>query len=219
MSHFGGDMEPSASRSARSSFSLAGSMRSVWKAPLVFSVFACSAFASMAFWTSFSMAGLLPAHEKPSGKRKFATLHVSPGPAASLQSASSFPWGSPATEAMSCGEDSAASCMASARSFTNFSPASMLSTPATVRAVYSPRERPATACTPSTASGLSFLSSSTAASPARYMQGWQNLVLSNRSSGPFRQRSRTSKPSMDFAVASISFTAGMSFTSFSIPTY
>mmetsp|Transcript_93338 Transcript_93338/g.207650 ORF Transcript_93338/g.207650 Transcript_93338/m.207650 type:complete len:226 (+) Transcript_93338:647-1324(+) len=120
---------------------------------------------------------------------------------------------------MLCLEASDASIIASPRNFTTFMPNSKSKTPATVRAVYSPRESPATACMRVVVSGLSCLSFSTPAKPPTYMAGWQYCVISSLDSGPFRQRSSKSKPRISCALTNISFTAGMSFTAESIFTY
>mmetsp|Transcript_41089 Transcript_41089/g.64998 ORF Transcript_41089/g.64998 Transcript_41089/m.64998 type:complete len:200 (-) Transcript_41089:304-903(-) len=102
--------------------------------------------------------------------------------------------------------------MASPLNFTTFNPVSKSKTPATASAVYSPRDRPATAWQRSTFSGFSLRSFSIAARPATNIAGWQAFVRSNSDSGPLRHRSSRLKSSMLAALSSISFTAGMSFT-------
>mmetsp|Transcript_43430 Transcript_43430/g.80941 ORF Transcript_43430/g.80941 Transcript_43430/m.80941 type:complete len:324 (+) Transcript_43430:435-1406(+) len=211
----------SASFRAASNFSLAGCMSFVWKPPDVFSILACRQ-PSVAFtfvsrrWT----AANVPAQEKPFGNKKLATWHTSEGASMlSAQSLSRTSWFRPATESIACWEASAASCIASPRSFTTFSPVSKSKTPATVSAVYSPKERPATAWQRFTLSGWSALSFSIPASPATYIAGWQNLVRSNSASGPLRQTSSKSKSRILFAVASMSLTAGRSLTPAIIFTY
>mmetsp|Transcript_52212 Transcript_52212/g.161729 ORF Transcript_52212/g.161729 Transcript_52212/m.161729 type:complete len:206 (-) Transcript_52212:524-1141(-) len=120
---------------------------------------------------------------------------------------------------MTWGDASAASCMASPRTFTIFRPVSKSKTPATVSATYSPKESPATAWQRSIRSGLVPRNFSMAARPPTYMAGWQNFVCSSLDSGPLMQRSSRSQPRIFSAVASISFTAGRSFTLLSIFTY
>ena len=69
------------------------------------------------------------------------------------------------TDAMPDGVASAAACMDSPRIFTSFKPSSNESASANVKAVYSPRERPATTSTASIAalpSGVIFIFSSAA---------------------------------------------------------
>mmetsp|Transcript_1313 Transcript_1313/g.2718 ORF Transcript_1313/g.2718 Transcript_1313/m.2718 type:complete len:204 (+) Transcript_1313:364-975(+) len=193
-SHLGGFISFSTSLSAARSFSFAGSMSFVWKPPEVFSSLACrqpSVF--WAFAMSFSIALCVPAQEKPFGKRKFAIWQTSLGPEMqSLQSFDRVSWSRPATESMLWGEASAASCMASPRSFTSLSPVSKVKTPATVSAAYSPRERPATPWQRSMRSGLSFRSFSMPARPPTYIAGWQCFVISSLDSGPFMQSSSKS---------------------------
>mmetsp|Transcript_147187 Transcript_147187/g.410011 ORF Transcript_147187/g.410011 Transcript_147187/m.410011 type:complete len:216 (-) Transcript_147187:125-772(-) len=157
------------------SFSSAGFMRGVWKAPCVFKTFAWSAPALSASSFSALIAGSVPATEKPLGKSSLAIWQCAPLPsflAASAQSSCTLGLSRPATESIACGLLEAASCMASARSFTSRRPSSKLKTPATQSAVYSPRDRPATACARVTASSLSSFSFSTPARPATNMAGW-----------------------------------------------
>mmetsp|Transcript_73883 Transcript_73883/g.196343 ORF Transcript_73883/g.196343 Transcript_73883/m.196343 type:complete len:239 (+) Transcript_73883:18-734(+) len=193
-SHLGGLILGSASMRAFSNLALAGFMNSVWKAPEVFRTFACKQPGSLsAFCCSRSTAGLLPAQEKPRGKRKFATVQMSvPLVFDSWQSLLRVSRSSPAMETIICGEACAASCMASPRNLTSFSPVSKSKTPAAHKAVYSPKDRPATALFRKTTSGLFRFSSSRAARPAMNIAGWQTLVCSSSSSGPLRQTLRTS---------------------------
>mmetsp|Transcript_21183 Transcript_21183/g.59908 ORF Transcript_21183/g.59908 Transcript_21183/m.59908 type:complete len:212 (+) Transcript_21183:311-946(+) len=174
-SHLGGFISFSTSLRAARSFSRAGSMSFVWKPPEVFSSLACrqpSVF--WAFAMSFSIALCVPAQEKPFGKRKFAIWQTSLGPEMqSLQSFCRVSWSRPATDSMLWGEASAASCIASPRSFTSRRPSSKVMTPAAQSAVYSPRERPAKAEALLTASSRSPLSFSTPARPAMKSAGWQ----------------------------------------------
>mmetsp|Transcript_39494 Transcript_39494/g.105982 ORF Transcript_39494/g.105982 Transcript_39494/m.105982 type:complete len:230 (-) Transcript_39494:14-703(-) len=109
--------------------------------------------------------------------------------------------------------------MASPRTFTSRRPSSKLMTPAAQRAVYSPKDRPAMTEQRSTASALSARSFSTPARPPMNIAGWQYLVSSSFSSGPLRQSSRTSQPSISLDFCNMSFTFGMSFTSANILTY
>mmetsp|Transcript_33569 Transcript_33569/g.101343 ORF Transcript_33569/g.101343 Transcript_33569/m.101343 type:complete len:361 (+) Transcript_33569:83-1165(+) len=219
-SHLGGFISDSTPRSAASNFSLAGCISRVWKAPDVLSSLACMrpSVASAFFWSA-SIAPTDPEHVKPLGKRKFAIWHTS---CSLLQESRHKPESTdsdkPATEIIACGDASAASCMASPRAFTSRRPASKLKTPATVRAVYSPSERPATALHRETQSGLSAFSFSMAAKPPMYSAGWAYFVSCKVSSGPSTQILRMSYPKTRLAVSSISLTAGRSFTSFSIPT-
>mmetsp|Transcript_73874 Transcript_73874/g.196313 ORF Transcript_73874/g.196313 Transcript_73874/m.196313 type:complete len:246 (-) Transcript_73874:568-1305(-) len=219
MSHRGGFIFGISSLSAFSNFSFAGSISEVWKAPDVFSSFACIAPAFSAASFSLVMAGVVPEHEKPLGKRTLAIWHTSPPLACSAQSFSSACCSRPATESMDCGRLLAASCIASPRTFTSCMPSSNVKTPAVQRAVYSPSERPATHPGRSTASGRDCLSFTRPAMPARNMAGWQMLVSSSVSSGPSMQIGSKSLPNTDFAIARYSFTSGLSFRPDSIFTY
>mmetsp|Transcript_7578 Transcript_7578/g.17367 ORF Transcript_7578/g.17367 Transcript_7578/m.17367 type:complete len:226 (+) Transcript_7578:146-823(+) len=203
----GGDILGSASSNALPSFSFAGAMRLVWNPPEVLRILACRAPAFSARSFNATMAFSVPAHEKPLGKSSLAIWQMAPLPsflAASLHRASSLLFSTPATDSIACLPTAAASCMASPRSLTSFSPSSKVKTPAAQRAVYSPRERPAQTWNLSTTSGLSPRSFSTPARPAMNITGWQYLVSSSFASGPFLQSSITSKPRMLFALASIS---------------
>mmetsp|Transcript_63446 Transcript_63446/g.186114 ORF Transcript_63446/g.186114 Transcript_63446/m.186114 type:complete len:220 (-) Transcript_63446:264-923(-) len=182
-------------------------MRLVWKPPEAFRNLACMAPAASACSFSAAMAGAVPAQEKPLGKRMLAIWHTSPPTASESQSSSSLSCSRPATDTMDCGLIRAASCIASPRTLTSSMPCSKVKTPAAQRAVYSPRERPATAPGRSTASGLDCLSFARPAIPARNIAGWQTLVSSSFSSGPFRQYSMMSKPSTALAVAMSSRTS------------
>mmetsp|Transcript_127326 Transcript_127326/g.354469 ORF Transcript_127326/g.354469 Transcript_127326/m.354469 type:complete len:205 (+) Transcript_127326:458-1072(+) len=168
---------------------------------------------------SLVMAGVVPEQEKPLGKRMLAIWQTSPPVACSIQSFSRACCSRPATETMDWGLLFAACAMASPRTLTSFMPSSKVKTPAVQRAVYSPKERPATHPGRSTASGRSFLSFSRPAMPARNMAGWQKLVSSSTSSGPLRQRSSKSLPVTDRAMAMYSLTFSSSFRPWSIFTY
>mmetsp|Transcript_122959 Transcript_122959/g.348513 ORF Transcript_122959/g.348513 Transcript_122959/m.348513 type:complete len:370 (-) Transcript_122959:89-1198(-) len=207
---------------AAESLSCAGCIRGVWKAPAVLRTLACMAPAFSAMGCRKLMAFSVPPTDLPLGKRWLEIWQTAPSPSfflASSQSGFSLASSRPATESISCLPICAASCMASPRSFTNFSASSKLRTPAAQSAVYSPRDRPAITEQRLTASGLSAFSFSTPARPAMNIAGWQYLVSSSFSSGPLRQRSSTSHPRMSFAFSSISFTAGMSFVDSIMPTY
>mmetsp|Transcript_127881 Transcript_127881/g.398286 ORF Transcript_127881/g.398286 Transcript_127881/m.398286 type:complete len:240 (-) Transcript_127881:24-743(-) len=180
---------------AAASFSAAGFIRGVWKAPAVFRTLACSAPAFSAMVLSSLMAFSVPPTEKPPGKRQFAIWQTAPGPsflAASTHRGLSLSPSRPATESISCLPMPAASCIASPRSFTSFSPSSKDMTPAAQSAVYSPNESPAMTEARVTASAFSSLSFSRPARPPMNIAGWQYLVSSSLSSGPFRQMSRMS---------------------------
>mmetsp|Transcript_3444 Transcript_3444/g.8008 ORF Transcript_3444/g.8008 Transcript_3444/m.8008 type:complete len:239 (-) Transcript_3444:732-1448(-) len=193
-SHLGGFILPSTPFKASSNLPFADAMREVWKPPDVLSNLACkqpSVFC--AFAMSFSMELCVPAQEKPLGKSSFAIWQTSFGPETqSLQSLSNTSFSRPATESMLCGDISAASCMTSPRSFTIVRHVSKSQTPATVRAVYSPNERPATAWQRSMRSGLDSFSFSMAARPPTYIAGWQKDVFSSLDSGPFKHNSNRS---------------------------
>mmetsp|Transcript_48809 Transcript_48809/g.111185 ORF Transcript_48809/g.111185 Transcript_48809/m.111185 type:complete len:220 (-) Transcript_48809:368-1027(-) len=120
---------------------------------------------------------------------------------------------------MLCLWASAASCIASPRTFTTSMPVSKSQTWATVIATYSPRDNPATAWQRSTFSGRSTLSRSTPARPPMYMAGWQYFVSSNLDSGPLRHSSSRSNPKVRDAFVSMAFTAGSSLTADNIFTY
>mmetsp|Transcript_173458 Transcript_173458/g.421906 ORF Transcript_173458/g.421906 Transcript_173458/m.421906 type:complete len:240 (+) Transcript_173458:376-1095(+) len=183
------------SSKAADSFSAAGFIKGVWKAPAVFRTFACKAPAFSAMVLSSLMAFSVPPTEKPPGKRQFAIWQTAPEPsflAASTQRGWSLSFSSPATESINCLPRPAASCIASPRSFTSFRPSSKDMTPAAQSAVYSPSERPAMTEARFTASAFSSLSFSRPASPPMNMAGWQYLVSSSLSSGPFKQMSRMS---------------------------
>mmetsp|Transcript_114635 Transcript_114635/g.370425 ORF Transcript_114635/g.370425 Transcript_114635/m.370425 type:complete len:269 (+) Transcript_114635:420-1226(+) len=197
-------------------------MRGVWKAPDVFSTFACRAPALSATSFSFRMASSEPATEKPLGKSSLAIWHTAPLPsflAASAQRTWSFGLSKPATESMACLLAVAAAFIASPRIFTSFNPSSTEKTPATQSAVYSPSERPATTWQRVTASSRSIRSFSTPAKPATNNAGWQLIVSSSFDSGPLMQRSSRSKPKMVLAFARMSLTAGMSLVVAIIFTY
>mmetsp|Transcript_89016 Transcript_89016/g.265545 ORF Transcript_89016/g.265545 Transcript_89016/m.265545 type:complete len:313 (+) Transcript_89016:360-1298(+) len=198
-------------------------MSLVWKAPPVLMTRACSAFAFMASSQSFSIAGFVPAHVKPEGKRKFATLHSAFGVGsdsfACSQSLSTFARSRPATEHIVWGTSSAAFCMASPRICTKRRPSSKLSTPAATMAVYSPRDKPAVACGRSYTSGFDSFSFSLAARPAMYIRGWQYLVSLSFCSGPLRASSLGSQPRISLAFSNIALTAGFSSCSLNMPTY
>mmetsp|Transcript_18838 Transcript_18838/g.59877 ORF Transcript_18838/g.59877 Transcript_18838/m.59877 type:complete len:240 (-) Transcript_18838:483-1202(-) len=191
----GGFMFGRVSSSAADSFSCAGFIRGVWKAPAVLRILACRAPAFSAIVLSSLMAFSVPPTAKPFGKRRFAIWQTLPLPslaAASLQSPSNFSLSTPATESMRCLPTAAASCMASPRSLTRRKPSSKVITPAAHRAVYSPRERPAMTEALVTTSSLSARNFSIPARPPTKSAGWQYLVSSSLSSGPFRQISRMS---------------------------
>mmetsp|Transcript_125445 Transcript_125445/g.222302 ORF Transcript_125445/g.222302 Transcript_125445/m.222302 type:complete len:240 (-) Transcript_125445:491-1210(-) len=180
---------------AASSFSCAGLMSSVWKAPAVFRTLACIAPAFSAFAFRMSIAPDVPPQEKPLGKSALAIEQTPSMPSSCAASAHNFSrtnFSRPATESMACFPICAASCMASPRSFTSFSPSSKEKTPALHKAVYSPSERPATKVGLSAALGLVWRSFSTPARPAMKRAGWQYRVSSSFSSGPLRQMSRMS---------------------------
>mmetsp|Transcript_89560 Transcript_89560/g.252406 ORF Transcript_89560/g.252406 Transcript_89560/m.252406 type:complete len:287 (+) Transcript_89560:200-1060(+) len=212
---FGGFMDGSSASSAAPSLSAAGCMSEVWKAPEVFTNFAESAPASSANAFSVVTASAVPAQEKPAGKSTLAMTQTAPGPsrfAASAHRPSTFSFGRPATDSISCLLTEAASCIASPRSFTSDRPSSKVNTPAAHRAVYSPRDKPAMHCARVTASSRSMRSFSRAARPATNITGWQFFVSASRSSGPLRHSSSTSQPRTAFALASNSRTGGRSFT-------
>mmetsp|Transcript_51548 Transcript_51548/g.124121 ORF Transcript_51548/g.124121 Transcript_51548/m.124121 type:complete len:214 (+) Transcript_51548:230-871(+) len=175
--HRGGFMDALWVCSVAVRWSLAPCMREVWKAPLVFRIFACSAPASVAFCSMISSASVWPETEYPFGKRWFAiwqTWVPLEAPVTSLHKSLTASSPRPAMESIPClgAPDFVASkSIASPRSLTSFSPVSKSKTPATVRAVYSPRERPAMALQSLTAMGSSVFSCSTAARPAMYMAG------------------------------------------------
>mmetsp|Transcript_6767 Transcript_6767/g.18277 ORF Transcript_6767/g.18277 Transcript_6767/m.18277 type:complete len:299 (-) Transcript_6767:21-917(-) len=165
------------------------------------------------------MASVVPAHEKPRGKSKFAIWQTSLPTACSLQSFSKVSWSTPKTESMACGLLFAASAMASPRSFTSCMPSSKVKTPAAQRAVYSPSDRPATAPGLSTASGRISRSLMRPAMPPRNMHGWQMLVSSSLLSGPLRQYSRGFQPRIASAELTICLTSGVSLRVDSMLTY
>mmetsp|Transcript_69440 Transcript_69440/g.157568 ORF Transcript_69440/g.157568 Transcript_69440/m.157568 type:complete len:242 (-) Transcript_69440:66-791(-) len=178
-------------------WSLAPAIMGVWKAPEVLRTFAWRAPASSAFTFSSSTASFEPATENPFGKRWFAIWQTPPFLEAitSLMRSLTTDSSKPATESIPCcGPPSfvASKSMASPRDFTRLSPVSKSKTPATVSAVYSPSDRPATALQSDTLLGSSISSCLTAANPAMYMAGWQNFVCSSFSSGPFRMMSMMS---------------------------
>mmetsp|Transcript_85014 Transcript_85014/g.189980 ORF Transcript_85014/g.189980 Transcript_85014/m.189980 type:complete len:208 (-) Transcript_85014:86-709(-) len=125
----------------------------------------------------------------------------------------------PTSESIFCFPISAASCMASPRSFTSRRASSKPRTPAAQRAEYSPREKPAMTDARVTLSGSCWRSFSTEARPAMNMAGWQYFVSSSFSSGPSWQSSSTSYPKIFSAFSNISWTLGKSFTPSSILTY
>mmetsp|Transcript_80833 Transcript_80833/g.255069 ORF Transcript_80833/g.255069 Transcript_80833/m.255069 type:complete len:247 (+) Transcript_80833:393-1133(+) len=219
MSQVGGFMLGRSLFSASSSFALAGSIRAVWKAPDVFSNFACMAPAFSVASLSLLIALCVPAQEKPLGKRMLAIWQTSPPFACSAQSFSRTCCSRPATESIACGLVFAASAMASPRTLTSCRPCSKVKTPAVQRAVYSPSDKPATQPGRSTASGRICFSLTRPAMPARNMAGWQTLVSSSTSSGPSKQIASRSLPRTDFAIAMYSFTSGLSFKPESIFTY
>mmetsp|Transcript_50146 Transcript_50146/g.114005 ORF Transcript_50146/g.114005 Transcript_50146/m.114005 type:complete len:327 (-) Transcript_50146:499-1479(-) len=211
--HRGGSIFGNMSSSALPTFSCAGFIREVWKAPEVFNTFACKAPALSANSLSLVIAARVPATEKPLGKSSLAIPQTAEPPsafAASLQSSSSLGLSRPATESIACLLMLAASFMASPRSFTSFSPSSKLKTPAAQRAVYSPNERPAMTWQRVTASSRSVRSFSTPARPAMNIAGWQFCVSSSLSSGPSKHNFNKSKPRMVFALASMSWTGARS---------
>mmetsp|Transcript_30438 Transcript_30438/g.94468 ORF Transcript_30438/g.94468 Transcript_30438/m.94468 type:complete len:289 (-) Transcript_30438:286-1152(-) len=197
-------------------------MRTVWKPPLAFRTFACSAFFSSASSLSFVMHFSVPAQEKPLGKRSLAIEQtaLTPSPSvAFLQRSTTTSRSRPTTEIMACFPTSAARCMASPRSFTSRRPSSKVKTPAWQSAVYSPSERPATHCGSSSASPRSARSFAAAARPPTNIAGWQYCVSASLSSGPERQRPRRSYPRISFAFSSITLTSALSSRPWSIPTY
>mmetsp|Transcript_69311 Transcript_69311/g.215172 ORF Transcript_69311/g.215172 Transcript_69311/m.215172 type:complete len:251 (-) Transcript_69311:308-1060(-) len=195
-------------------------MSGVWKAPAALTSLACRQPGTLcARAMSLSTALRLPAQAKPPGKSTLAMRQTSPSAALSSQSCSTVARSRPATESRAWGEASAASCMASARSFTTRSPASKLRTPAAVSAAYSPSERPAMAWQRATASGRSLRSFSMAARSARNMAGWQSRVWSSTAAGPRRQSSMMSMPRTSAAFAAMACTAGKSCTPPIIFTY
>mmetsp|Transcript_39538 Transcript_39538/g.123148 ORF Transcript_39538/g.123148 Transcript_39538/m.123148 type:complete len:342 (+) Transcript_39538:189-1214(+) len=219
---FGGDIRGSSSSSAVFSFSAAGAMSGVWKAPEVFKTLACRAPALSALSFRAMIARSVPAAEKPRGNSSFAIMQTAEGPSsctACLQSFSRSSFGIPATEIMCCLPTAAASCMASPRRCTSRSPSSKLKTPAAQSAVYSPKDRPAVAMNLAACCGLSRLIASSPARHATYIAGWQYLVSSSFASGPVRQRVSTSQPRISFALSSIALTSGMSQMVLSIFTY
>mmetsp|Transcript_40865 Transcript_40865/g.117403 ORF Transcript_40865/g.117403 Transcript_40865/m.117403 type:complete len:267 (-) Transcript_40865:683-1483(-) len=224
MAHLGGRIFGNASSRALMSCSSAGFISGEWKAPPVLITLACKARAFVARSHNFSIVVLLPAQVKPAGNKTLAIWHVASGTPvsalrASPQRRSSVARSRPATEHMHCGTMLVAPCMASARIFTSLRHSSKSRTPAAQIAVYSPRLRPATACKRSTASRFDSRRTSTAASPARNIAGWQYLVSDNFSSGPCKHNSRTSNPRIFCALSSIVRTAGKCIQSFSMPTY
>mmetsp|Transcript_147186 Transcript_147186/g.410008 ORF Transcript_147186/g.410008 Transcript_147186/m.410008 type:complete len:333 (-) Transcript_147186:559-1557(-) len=218
----GGFMLGSSSSSALPSFSCAGFMSGVWKAPEVLITLACNAPAWSASCLSCRTEASVPAQEKPLGKSSLAIWQVAPAPsslAAFAQSSMTLGLSRPATDSIACLPIVAASCITSPRSFTSFSPSSKLKTPATQSAVYSPSERPATAWQRVTASSRCSRSFSTPARPAMNMAGWQFRVSSSASSGPLRHKFRISLFRIVLAFASISRTLGRSLTMDIIFTY
>mmetsp|Transcript_51627 Transcript_51627/g.122870 ORF Transcript_51627/g.122870 Transcript_51627/m.122870 type:complete len:218 (-) Transcript_51627:820-1473(-) len=199
----------------------AGFMRSVWNAPPALMTFTCKAPAAFASCSNFSMALLVPATVKPFGKSELASEQTSESePAhACSQSCVTLLRSNPATEAIFCGTCFDALCITSPRFFTSFKPVSKLNTPAAYKALYSPSERPATACTLSTRSGLSPRSFSMAAALAVNMAGWQTLVASSSSSGPSKHFSRMLKSRMSSQMRRRALTSGSALTSFSMVTY
>mmetsp|Transcript_111250 Transcript_111250/g.300073 ORF Transcript_111250/g.300073 Transcript_111250/m.300073 type:complete len:234 (-) Transcript_111250:680-1381(-) len=190
----GGFILGSTSSKAFASLSPAGAINELWKAPLVFSTFACNAPAASAASFSALMAFSVPAQAKPLGKSSLAMTATPFGSvfAASLHNFSNLSLSRPATLSISCLPCWAASCMASPLSWTNFKPSSKVKTPAAQRAEYSPKERPAHILKRVAASAFSVLSFSKPAREATNNAGWQYLVCSSFSSGPLRQRSRRS---------------------------
>mmetsp|Transcript_45853 Transcript_45853/g.129740 ORF Transcript_45853/g.129740 Transcript_45853/m.129740 type:complete len:287 (-) Transcript_45853:300-1160(-) len=210
------------SSSALASLSCAGFMSGVWNAPEVLITLACRAPAVSASSLSFMTAFSVPAHENPLGKSSFVSWQTASFPSnfwASAQRSMTFTLSRPATDRESCLVLLAATCIASPRIFTSFSPSSNVKTPAAQSAVYSPDDRPAMHWHRVTASSRSMRSLCKAAMPAMNMMGWQCCVSSSLDSGPCRQSSSTSKPRMAFAVSSISLTTGRSFTVDIIFTY
>mmetsp|Transcript_6897 Transcript_6897/g.18547 ORF Transcript_6897/g.18547 Transcript_6897/m.18547 type:complete len:242 (-) Transcript_6897:670-1395(-) len=198
-------------------------MSRVWKPPPALISRACRAFAAVASLQSSVTATFVPPHVKPAMKRKLATWQVALGDGSSFaacsQSWSTIARSRPATEHIACGSISVAICIASARIFTSLRPSSKSNTPAATMAVYSPRDSPATACGRATTSGLVSRSRSMAARPAMNISGWQYLVSASFSSGPSKATANGSQPRMLLAFSSMTLTAGLSATLFSMPTY
>mmetsp|Transcript_43594 Transcript_43594/g.100853 ORF Transcript_43594/g.100853 Transcript_43594/m.100853 type:complete len:214 (+) Transcript_43594:83-724(+) len=172
--HFGGFMLGNISSRTLPSFSWAVFIRGVWKPPDAFSTLTCRAPALSDRSLSAKMAFSVPPTTKPWGKSCWEIWHTAPPPslwAASEQSSASLGLSRPATVSVACLVTTAASCMTSPLSFTSFSPSSKERTPAAVRAVYSPSDRPAVACGQRTASSRSPLSFSRPAKPAMYTAG------------------------------------------------
>mmetsp|Transcript_99314 Transcript_99314/g.195050 ORF Transcript_99314/g.195050 Transcript_99314/m.195050 type:complete len:240 (+) Transcript_99314:362-1081(+) len=185
----------SASSKALPSFSEAGDINGVWKPPPVFKILACKAPALSAAARRDSMAFFVPPTEKPLGKSSFAIWQMPSGPssfAAVAHNCCNCSLSKPATDTMPCSRISAASCMASPRSFTRRKPSSKEKTPAAHKAVYSPKDKPAITAHRVTASSRSPRNFSRPARPPMNMAGWQKRVSSSFSSGPERQTSKMS---------------------------
>mmetsp|Transcript_107865 Transcript_107865/g.336420 ORF Transcript_107865/g.336420 Transcript_107865/m.336420 type:complete len:432 (-) Transcript_107865:192-1487(-) len=208
------------SSSAFASGSTAESIRGVWNAPDALRSFACIAPAFSAIVFRVSRVFSCPPTEKPSVKSEMAIWATPPVLfIASLQRSFTFASLRPTTESMPCLLSWVALSMISPRSFTSFKPSSKDTMPEAQRAVYSPREKPATAAARFTASSSSTRSCSSAARPAINIAGWQYCVSASFSSVDSSQNSSTSQPRMDDAFSSMSFTAGKSFTPASIFAY
>mmetsp|Transcript_111069 Transcript_111069/g.269919 ORF Transcript_111069/g.269919 Transcript_111069/m.269919 type:complete len:240 (-) Transcript_111069:598-1317(-) len=169
------------------------------------------------------MAALVPPHVAPFGKSALDTWQMVPVPISSrtcLHKPSSLSRFKPATESSACAPPVAeAAAIASDRTFMTFKPSSRDITPAATSAANSPTPSPATAPGLLAASGATCFSFSRPARHAKNITGWQTSVFSSLEPGPLRQTSRASQPRMVLALLSMSFTAGMSFTSLSIFTY
>mmetsp|Transcript_40175 Transcript_40175/g.116163 ORF Transcript_40175/g.116163 Transcript_40175/m.116163 type:complete len:307 (-) Transcript_40175:720-1640(-) len=221
--HFGGRILSTYWSRARLSSSWAGCISSVWKAPPAFITRACRARSAIASLHSSSTAAFVPPQVKPLGNKKLATLTVASGDlsakVAFSHSSSTLARSRPATEHIACGTSSVAFCIASARNLTSRRPSSKSSTPAATSAVYSPSDKPATACGLSKTSGFCSLSRSSAAMPPMNISGWQYRVSDNFSSGPLSAISFGSQPRMAAALENMTLTLGRSTTSFIMPTY
>lgn len=106
---------------------------------------------------------------------------------------------------------SAAACMASPRALVNRTPSSNENAPAYHKAVYSPKDNPmATVAVLTAASPSVARSFSTAAADVTKMAGWLTAVESNRSLGPFTDRSSKSYPKIALAFSNKALAAGTS---------
>mmetsp|Transcript_115949 Transcript_115949/g.322899 ORF Transcript_115949/g.322899 Transcript_115949/m.322899 type:complete len:314 (-) Transcript_115949:535-1476(-) len=219
----GGRILASTAFRAARSLSLADSMSGVWKAPepAAFSSWAClQPSVVRTRWRSLSTAAAEPAHVNPQGKSRCVTWQTSPGSSRDAsQSRSRVSRSRPATVSVRWGEASAASCMASPRTFTISRHVWKSKTPAKVKAAYSPSDSPATAPHLSRQPGRLALSFSMAARPLMYITGWHSRVSSSQvgiASGPRKSSyteftgcsSRGSKPRSSQALHSMACTAG-----------